>query len=86
MNDSAPKPRYRLGELLAQCDGSAAISPEDRAWLNAPPVGRELDDEAAQDLADARAADEVMQAIREGREKTIPLEEAMRRLGMDVQG
>ena len=33
--------RYKLDELVAQCDLSAAPSVEDRAWLDAPPVGRE---------------------------------------------
>ena len=37
-----PKPRYTLDELLAQCEPSAAITEEDRAWLDLPPVGREL--------------------------------------------
>ena len=34
--------RYRLEELLAQCDASAEISEEDRAWLDGKPVGSEL--------------------------------------------
>lgn len=37
-----PKPRYTLEELLAKCDYSAPMPPEDREWLDAPPVGREL--------------------------------------------
>ncbi len=37
-----PKPRYTLAELLAQCDPSAPPPAEDRAWLDAPPVGDEL--------------------------------------------
>jgi antitoxin ChpS len=36
------KPRYTLEELLAQCDPQAPIGEEDRAWLDSPPVGREL--------------------------------------------
>jgi len=36
------KPRYTLDELLAQCDGSAEISPEDRDWLDEKPLGNEL--------------------------------------------
>ena len=36
------RPRYRLEELLAQCDPSAEISAEDRAWLDSKPVGNEL--------------------------------------------
>jgi antitoxin ChpS len=35
------KPRYTLGELLAQCDLDEPISAEDREWLDAMPVGRE---------------------------------------------
>jgi antitoxin ChpS len=36
-----PKPRYTLAELLAQCDASAQRTPEDDAWLNDGPAGRE---------------------------------------------
>ena len=36
------KPRYSLEELLAQCDYSQPLSPEDREWIDAAPVGREL--------------------------------------------
>jgi antitoxin ChpS len=36
------KPRYTLDELLAQCDPSAPLSDEDCAWIDTPPVGREL--------------------------------------------
>ena len=36
------RPSYSLGELLAQCDDMDAPSPEDRAWLDARPVGSEL--------------------------------------------
>jgi antitoxin ChpS len=36
------KPRYRLEELLAQCDESAEFRAEDNDWLNAKPVGAEL--------------------------------------------
>ena len=36
------RPRYSLDELLAQCDASAKLTAEDRAWLNAKPVGSEL--------------------------------------------
>ncbi len=36
------RPRYTLDELLAQCDASAAPNEEDRQWLDAKPVGREL--------------------------------------------
>jgi antitoxin ChpS len=36
------RPRYSLDELLAQCDASADLSAEDRAWLDDKPVGNEL--------------------------------------------
>ena len=36
------KSRYTLDELLAQCDPTAEITAEDRAWLDAAPIGREL--------------------------------------------
>ncbi len=36
------KPHYTLDELLAQCDPEAPLSPEDREWIELPPVGREL--------------------------------------------
>lgn len=35
------KPKYTLQELLAQCEGSAPLSKEDREWLSSPPVGVE---------------------------------------------
>jgi hypothetical protein len=35
------KPRYTLSELMTQCDPKAPLSAEDRAWLDAPAVGRE---------------------------------------------
>ena len=37
-----PRPRYTLDELLAVSDYSQPMSPEEREWLDAPPVGREL--------------------------------------------
>jgi len=37
-----PRPRYTLEELLAKCDYSQPMPPEDREWIDAPPVGREL--------------------------------------------
>lgn len=36
------RPRYTLEELLAQCDGAAVVSTEDREWLDGGPVGGEL--------------------------------------------
>jgi antitoxin ChpS len=36
------KPRYSLEELLAQCEADAPVSAEDREWLDAHPVGREI--------------------------------------------
>ena len=36
------KPSYSLDELLAQCDPKAAITEEDRAWVDLAPAGREL--------------------------------------------
>ncbi len=38
----APRPRYGLDELLAQCDATAEPTAEERAWLDAAPVGGEL--------------------------------------------
>ena len=40
--EPAPRPRFSLTELLAQCDASAEMSEEDRAWLESKPVGSEL--------------------------------------------
>ncbi len=37
-----PKPHYTLAELLAASDYSGAVSDEDREWVDAPAVGREL--------------------------------------------
>ncbi len=40
---SATRPSYALDELLAQCDETAPrAAAEDRAWLDAKPVGNEL--------------------------------------------
>lgn len=36
------RPRYTLDELLAQCDEDSVISADDRSWLDASPVGKEL--------------------------------------------
>ncbi|MBV9507880.1 MAG: hypothetical protein JO323_23060 [Acidobacteriia bacterium] len=34
--------RYTAAELAALCDAGASLSDEERAWLEAPPVGREV--------------------------------------------
>lgn len=36
------KPQYNLEELLAQCDTTADTSADEREWLDAQPVAREL--------------------------------------------
>jgi antitoxin ChpS len=36
------RPRYTMAELLAQCDFDQAMTAEDREWLDATPVGREV--------------------------------------------
>ena len=36
------RPRYSLDELLAQCDATGDDPAEDRGWLDARPVGKEL--------------------------------------------
>ena len=36
------KKKYTLAELLAESDYSTPLSPEEREWIDAPPVGREL--------------------------------------------
>ena len=36
------KSRYSLAELMAQCDANAPLSAEDRAWMDAPAIGREV--------------------------------------------
>ncbi len=35
-------PRYSLDELLAQCEETGPPSAEERAWIDAKPVGNEL--------------------------------------------
>ena len=39
--DAPRKRRYTVAELMQECDPQAPLSEEDRAWLDAPPVGRE---------------------------------------------
>lgn len=36
------RPKYTLEELMAQCDLDAPWTDEEREWLDAPPVGREI--------------------------------------------
>lgn len=38
---ASDRPRYRLEDLLAQCDASAPMSEEDEAWLGDRPKGSE---------------------------------------------
>ena len=40
--EANPRPRYRLDDLLDQCDTASEMSAEDREWLDAKPVGHEL--------------------------------------------
>lgn len=40
--EPAQRHRYSLEELLARCDPTAEISPEDQAWLDDKPIGTEL--------------------------------------------
>jgi antitoxin ChpS len=37
-----PRPRYTLAELLAASDYTQLQPPEEREWIDAPTVGREL--------------------------------------------
>jgi antitoxin ChpS len=36
------RPKYKLADLLAQCDPTAELTPAELEWLNAPSVGREI--------------------------------------------
>jgi len=36
------KAKYKLDDLLAQCDPNAKLSEEEQQWLNSSPIGREL--------------------------------------------
>jgi antitoxin ChpS len=40
--EASPRPRYSLAELLAASDYPEALPPEDREWLDAPAMGKEL--------------------------------------------
>ena len=37
-----PRPRYTMAELLAASDYSQPPSPDEREWIDAPAMGREL--------------------------------------------
>lgn len=37
-----PRPRYRLEDLLARCDGGQPLADETRAWAETEPVGNEV--------------------------------------------
>jgi antitoxin ChpS len=40
--EASPRPRYSLAELLAVSDYSEDATAEEREWLDAPAVGKEL--------------------------------------------
>lgn len=40
--EATPRPRYTMDELLAVSDYAQAPSPNDREWLDAPAIGKEL--------------------------------------------
>ena len=40
--DPKPRPRYTMAQLLAESDYSQPQPPEEREWVDAPSVGREL--------------------------------------------
>ncbi len=40
--EAAPRRRYTMAELLAASDYSSEPVPEEREWLDAPAVGKEL--------------------------------------------
>ena len=48
------KRRYALSELLAQCDPTLPITPEEKAWLSSPAVGLEALADDAMHGADKR--------------------------------
>ncbi|HZO58049.1 MAG TPA: hypothetical protein VFB63_35410 [Bryobacteraceae bacterium] len=43
MDTPSPKRegKYRLADLIAQCDSSAPLTQEDREWPDTPSIGRE---------------------------------------------
>jgi antitoxin ChpS len=40
--EASPQRRYSMAELLAASDYSEGPTPEDREWLDAPAVGKEI--------------------------------------------
>lgn len=40
--DPQPRPRYTLDALLAQCEGAAELTTNERTWLDDKPTGEEL--------------------------------------------
>lgn len=40
--DPKPRPRHTLDELLAEAAGAYPLPPEEREWIDAPAVGKEL--------------------------------------------
>lgn len=40
-DSEVPRRCYTAQELVEQCDPQAALSEEDRTWLDVPPIGRE---------------------------------------------
>lgn len=40
--EASPRPRYTMAELLAASDYSVSGRQQDREWLDAPAVGKEL--------------------------------------------
>jgi len=36
------KPRYKLADLLAQCDFTDPVSEDERLWMRSPPLGKEI--------------------------------------------
>jgi len=40
--DPKPRPRYTLAELLAEASGAYPLPAQEREWIDAPAVGKEL--------------------------------------------
>ncbi|EIW8495246.1 hypothetical protein ACNDVF_004985 [Escherichia coli] len=66
------KKRYTLDELLARSEGAYPLPPEEREWVDAPTIGREIESEA--EAAAWRA--KVQEALDDTR-PTIPHEQVM---------